>query len=137
MRLEPNEHLIVYLPINRDHDTPSAESKIWIAPSFEEAIKSIEEFMFDGEFVADVECSIEIFDSTLTPVSDQKMIEDLLLGVYEEQAELPEPWDDDPSSSPRRSAPAETVNLTPPSTETPKKSEKEVKFSDIKIEDGR
>lgn len=136
MKLEPNEHIVVYLPIQRDQDVPTTESKIWITRSFEDAVRSIEEFMYDGEFLADIECQFEIFDSNLSPVCDQKMVEDLLVGVYDAQSQ--DDWDDDPESSVRKSVPSETVSLDPaPPATVPQKEEKEVKFSDIKIEDGR
>lgn len=156
-------YFVVYMPTDVfDRDHPQVEAKHWIVDTYEEAVKTVEEFISDDEFCADIECRFEIFDAKGSPVGDQSAFQDSIELAFEAQSRGDESdlgWPADTAEHPpmedgdeeqkeeeaeeeaeafrqEKRVFVEAINLDPPAP-LPKKDEKEVKFSEIKIEERR
>lgn len=107
-----------------------------------DAMNQLQAFMDSEEFFADVDCRIEVFDGDMKPVTDYEVIDEMLIEAYERQNN--DAWDGVEAAM-SASAPREDIFIKEEEVKVEKKPEappadsasKEVKFSDIKIEDGR
>ena len=140
--LSPGQHLVVYMPV----DLPDVDLKIspeaWIVDSYEEACETIEEFIKGADFIPDVDARFEIFDDTMEPVADQRLIEELMLeSMMEEEGRedrnefynLPTEADDPML----RETSAHPIVIQKVDENPPSKPVKEVQFDEIEIEDKR
>lgn len=140
-------YTVVYVPVDhpvRDEPCP-AEAQMFRAKDYVDAMNQLQAFMDSEDFIADIDCRIEIFDGDLQPVTDHKAVEDMLIEAYNRECEEEDRW---MGEDPRVYVPKEEVLISERRVEfieDKKKEEKpaavdaskEVKFSDIKIEDGR
>lgn len=135
-KLGPGKYLCVYIPIDTGEDIPGIDSMAWIMNSFEEAFDSIEEFIMGGDFVADIDCRFEIFDDKLQPVGNRDDFEDMINRAFDAQngsvGDVEAAWED-PRREPREASSEPKGNFV----ERKEGDPKDVKFSDIRIEDRR
>lgn len=136
MHLTKGFHLVVYVPLNADRDVPF-ESKAWIAESWQTAIKTIERFIWSDDFDLDSDCRFEIFDDVLESMTDQKLIEGLIMDRLEHEADYGEIALDGYDKG-MENFPDEPPCALPAPTPVPAPAPpKVVTFSEIKIEDTR
>ena len=140
-------YTVVYVPVDhpvRDEPSPM-EAQMFKARDYVDAMNQLQAFMDSDDFIADVDCRIEIFDGDLQPVTDHKAIDDMLIEAYNRECDEEDRW---MGEDPRTSVPREEILVSEKQVEfidDKKKEEKpatpdpskEVKFSEIKIEDGR
>lgn len=117
-------YLIVYMPCDPSADV-QVDAVAWYRETYDEAVKSVKEFIWQsGDFIPEVDCRFEIFNSELKPVGNQESFQDMILAYFEMRDGKEEEGIDH-------------VGNLPGDPHHPKFEEKEVKFEGIQIEDAR
>ena len=138
-------YLVVFIVCDSEEYT-GYDSKAWLSLTWSEALNSIDEFLYSGDFIPEIDSRFEIFDDQMNPSGQQAILQSMMDEAYDNI----ERERSDPESEYYTGIPSDqgTARLDPGTEQEAKvrvekkevKEVKEVKFGgtgEIKIEDTR